>query len=187
MLTVRRATLDDQEAMVAVYTVAWREGFKHMFSAATFARDDFDADRRAECTDAVLCDDTDTYVAELSGHIVGWGVATRHDATSMAVNDLWINPTNWGCGAAAAIVSRMEDDARSTGTARMVGWVPEDSPRARCFVEKIGWKPTGSIELLAVYDHEANRVFEYQRDLGLFDMTRGMPRPVGVALPPPVA
>ncbi|MEM1332323.1 MAG: GNAT family N-acetyltransferase [Actinomycetota bacterium] len=179
MLSVRRATLDDLEKMVAIYTAAWRDGFRHMFSAATFARDDFDAARRAECRDTVLGDDTDTYLAELSGHAIAWGVGARSNAVTVTVEDLWVHPSSWGSGAAAAIVSRIEDDARAAGIGRMAGWVPEDSPRARHFVEKIGWKPTGEIEMLAVYDHEPNRLFEYDRDLGLFDMTRGLPRPVG--------
>ncbi len=178
MLTVRRATLDDFDAMASIYTAAWREGFQHMFSAATFARGDFDAVRRAECQAAVLGDDTDTYVACQADHVVGWGVASRDGSRTTVIDDLWVHPPNWGCGAAAAIVSRMEDDARSAGVGRLAGWVPEDSPRARRFAEKIGWKPTGSVELLSVYDHEPNRVFEYGRELALFDMTRGLPRPV---------
>lgn len=179
MLTVRRATLDDLDRMVAIYTAAWREGFQHMFSAATFARSDFDADRRAECTSAVLGEDSDTYAAEQGGHMVGWGVCSRANTITTMVDDLWVQPASWGSGAAAALVSRIEDDARSAGISRLCGWIPEDSPRARKFVEKVGWRPTGCVEMLAVYDHEPNRVFEYERSMALFDMTRGLPRPVG--------
>lgn len=178
MLTVRRATLDDLEKMAAIYIAAWRDGFRHLFSAATFARDDFDAARRAECSDTVLGDDSDTYIAEQDGHAIGWGVGSLSNAFTLTIDDLWVHPANQGSGAAAAIVSKLEDDARASGIGRMSAWVPEDSPRARHFAEKVGWKPTGAIEMLAVYDHKPNRLFEYERDLGLFDMTRGLPRPV---------
>ena len=179
MLSVRRATIEDFDAMVAIYTAAWRDGFRHMFSSATFARSDFDADRRAECGASVLAEDSDTYVAQHHGHVVAWGVATRVNPVTSVIEDLWVHPSNWGSGAAAAIVSKMEDDARSNGIGRLACWIPEDSPRARKFAEKIGWRPTGEVELLAVYDHEPNRVFEYERSMALFDMTRGLPRPVG--------
>ncbi len=176
MLSVRRATLDDQETMVAVYTAAWRKGFRHMFTDAVFARDDFDAARRAECTESVLCDDCDTFIVEYEGRPVGFSVSHR-DGDTMVLDDVWMHPASWGCGGAAALVSRVEDEARSAGVGRMVGWVPEDSPTARHFMEKIGWRATGHIDELTVYAHEPNRLFEYERVLALFDMTRGLPRP----------
>ncbi len=184
MLSVRRATLDDREAMVSVYVAAWREGFRHMFSDGTFARSDFDADRRAECIETTLTSDTDTFVAEHDGHVAGFSVS-RRDLESVILDDIWVHPTWWGFGGAAALVSRVEDDARAEGVARMAGWVPEDSPRARHFAEKIGWRATGRIEELALYQHEPNRMFEYERVLALFDMTRGLPRPTGAAVEMP--
>ena len=72
MIFVRRATLDDIEAIVAAYTAAWRAGFQYMFSAAVFEVDGFDAARRTECTDGVFRDGTDTFVGELDGRVVGY-------------------------------------------------------------------------------------------------------------------
>jgi GNAT superfamily N-acetyltransferase len=183
MISVRRATLDDLEAMQAVYVAAWRDGFRHMFSDVVFAREDFAAARRAECAEVLHDPDADTYVAEIDGHLVGWASAVR-GGRSVSIDDVWVHPGSWGSGAAAALVSRIEDEARSAGAEVLSGWVPEDSPRARGFAEKIGWRATGAIEMLAVYPEEPNRMFEYERVLDLFDMTRGLPRPHPIAVEP---
>ena len=164
MISVRRATLDDLEPMESVYNAAWREGFRHMFSAAVFADEDFDAARRAECSAATLKDDADTYVAEDESRVVGFAVATR-GRNGVAVDDVWVQPRSWGCGAAPALVARIEDDLRAVGKRNLTAWVPEDSPTGRRFFDKIGWRPTGKIELLAVYPDEVNRIFEYSRTL----------------------
>lgn len=164
MISVRRATLDDLEAMTGVYIAAWREGFRHMFSASVFADDRFDATRRAECAETTLNDGADTFVAEENGYVVGFTVARSGDRR-VHVDDVWVQPRSWGCGAAAALVARVEDDLRAGGSKTLDAWVPEDSPTGRRFFEKIGWKPTGRIELLDVYPDDVNRMFEYQRTL----------------------
>ena len=176
MISVRRADLDDLEVMVAVYTAAWREGFKHMFSAAVFARDDFDAERRTECLDTVLRDDADTFVALHGERVVGLSVSRRANRI-VELDDIWVHPSSWGTGAAAALVARIEDDLRAQGGQQMVAWVPEDSPRGRRFFDKIGWKPTGDIDVLTVYPSDHNRMIEYSREPRTIDYTRGLPRP----------
>ncbi len=176
MLHVRRATLDDYETMVAIYTAAWREGFKHMFSATVFAADGFDADRRAECHESIFSEGTDTFVAEYRGRVVGFTVA-RQQGSDVVLDDVWVHPSSWGKGAAAALVARAEDDMRSRGGCQLSAWVPEDSPTGRRFFEKLGWSPSGDIDDLAVYSNEPNRLFEYVRELASVDLTRGVPRP----------
>lgn len=164
MITVRRATLDDLEAMIGLYNAAWREGFRHMFSATVFVDDGFDAERRAECEEAMRNENADTYVAEVDDYVVGFAVARVHDRKA-CLEDVWVQPHSWGSGAAAALVARIEDDLRSEGTRRLDAWVPEDSPTGRRFFEKIGWRATGRIELLDLYPADVNRMFEYERTL----------------------
>lgn len=176
MLLVRRATLDDFETMVAIYNAAWREGFKHMFSDAVFASESFDTERRAECRESIFCDGTDTFVAEYRDRVVGFTVARQH-GKEVVLDDIWVHPSTWGKGAAAALVARAEDDMRSRGGSLLSAWVPEDSPTGRRFFEKLGWSPSGEIDDLAVYSSEANRLFEYVRELASVDLTRGSPRP----------
>ena len=67
----------------------------------------------------------------------------------------------------------------------MIAWVPEDSPRGRHFFDKIGWKPTGDIDVLTVYPQDRNRVIEYSRQPKTIDYTRGLPRPATPAITAP--
>ena len=164
MISVRRATLDDFDVMAAAYTAAWRQGFQHMFAADVFADDRFDADRREECRVATLQDHVDTYVAETECRVTGFVTATNNGRT-VNVDDVWVHPHSWGCGAASALISRIEDDLRAVGGRKLTAWVPDDSPVGRGFFDKIGWRPSGNIELLAVYPHNVNRIFEYERTL----------------------
>lgn len=150
--------------MAAAYTAAWRKGFRHMFEADVFANDRFDADRRDECRAATLQDHVDTYVAENERRVAGFVTASQQ-GRSVSIDDVWVHPHSWGCGAAPALISRVEDDLRAIGGHKLTSWVPEDSPVGRGFFDKIGWRPTGNIELLAVYPQNVNRIFEYERTL----------------------
>lgn len=176
MISVRRATLEDLDAMVAIYIAAWRRGFEHMFSAATFATESFDADRVAECRESIFSDDGDTFVALHGDRVVGF-IVSRQDGVDAVIDDVWVHPSSWGHGAAGALVARAEDDMRSRGGRQLTAWVPEDSPTGRRFFDKLGWRPSGRMDALAIYPHEPNRLIEYQRALQSVDLTRGLPRP----------
>jgi hypothetical protein len=71
-----------------------------------------------------------------------------------------------------------EEELRSVGGTRLTAWVPGYSPDGRRFFEKLGWRATGTTELLGLYVEQPNRLFEYERILAAMDMTRGRPRPV---------
>lgn len=176
MINVRRASLDDIEPIVAAYIAAWREGFRYMFPAAVFEVDGFDAARRTECTDSVFLDGTDTFVGEFSGRVVSYLVA-RQDGKGSVIDDVWVHPSMWGRGLAAALIARAEDDMRSRGGNLLAAWVPEDSPTGRRFFEKLGWRPSGEFDQLDLYGSSDNRLVEYLRALESVDLTRGIPRP----------
>lgn len=183
MLSVRRATLDDVEPMVAAYTAAWRSGFTYMFSAQVFEDERFDEMRRDECLESAFDDGTDTFVADLSGRVVGY-VVSRSVGTDCEIDDLWVHPTSWGRGVAAALLARAEDDMRSRGGRSMTAWVPEDSPTANRFLDKLGWRPTGRTDELEMYADD-NTLVEYVRQLESVDLTRGLPRPTSSLAPSP--
>ena len=176
MIQTRRATLDDLESMVSVYTAAWREGFKHMFSADIFVAEDFAAQRAAECHQELVNDTTDTFVVENGSMVIGFA-AVEVEQAGAELHDIWLHPHAWGTSGASALVATVEEEVRSIGAARVTAWVPEDSPRGRRFFDKLGWRPTGAFEPLNLYPHQPNRLFEYERVLAEIDMTRGMPRP----------
>ncbi len=150
--------------MAAAYTAAWRAGFRHMFDDEVFADQNFEALRREECRASTLQDHIDTYVAENESRVAGF-VAASKKGRIVNIDDVWVHPHSWGGGAAAALISKIEDDIRAVGGRQLTSWVPEDSPVGRGFFDKIGWRPTGKIELLAVYPQHVNRIFEYERTL----------------------
>ncbi len=187
MINVRRASLDDIEAIVAAYTAAWRAGFHYMFPPAVFEVDGFDAARRAECVDSVFNDGTDTFVCEIGGRVGGYLVA-REDGPDSVIDDIWVHPTSWGRGVGTALIARAEDDMRSRGGRLLSAWVPEDSPTGQRFFAKLGWRPSGEIDHLDLYGASDNRLIEYLRELESVDLTRGIPRPtrsLGRAQPRP--
>lgn len=161
MIHVRRASLDDLEQMTAAYSAAWRDGFADMFSTATFVDERFEHERCAEAREIVLDDAVTTNVVELDGRIVGFSGL----ADDGCLDDLWVHPSAWGAGAAPVLVATHEDQQRSIGRDRLTSWVPEDSPRARGLMTKLGWQPTGETQPMVIYPEQPNRLFEYQRIL----------------------
>lgn len=155
-----------------------------MFGAATFVRDDFNSDRDEECRLVLMSEETDTFVVEDDRSLVGFAAA-RIMLDRADLEDIWSHPHAWGTGAAARLVTAIEDVARSVGARRMTAWVPEDSPTGRRFFDKLGWRPTGASELLGLYPEQPNRLFEYGREVDDLDMTRGVPRPMSVAVSTP--
>ena len=161
VIHVRRATLDDLEQMIAVYSAAWRAAFVDMFSIATFVDDDFESQRSVEVRDIVLDDTVTSNVVELNGRIVGFSGL----ADDGCLDDIWVNPNAWGTGAAPVLLATHQDEERSTGRGRLTSWVPEDSPRARGLMTKLGWQMTGQEQPMVIYPDQPNRLFEYHHTL----------------------
>lgn len=161
VIHVRRATLDDLEQMIAVYSAAWRDAFADMFSIATFVDNNFEPQRSAEVRDIVLDDSVTTKVVEHHGRIVGFSGL----ADDGCLDDIWVHPSSWGAGAAPVLIASHEDEQRSVGRNRLTSWVPEDSPRARGLMIKLGWQLTGEEQPMVIYPEQPNRLFEYHRVL----------------------
>lgn len=176
VISVRHATTDDMESIVSIYVAAFRTGFQHMFRSTVFTSEQFHAERLQECQDAVFADNCDTLVAEHDGRVAGFAVA-RPERKITVIDDIWVHPSSWGSGAAAALVARIEDDMRSRGGYELSAWVPEDSPTGQHFFRKIGWQASGEIDRLEIYPHDPNRLIEYVRVVQSMDLTRGLPRP----------
>lgn len=164
MIVVRNASLDDLESMIAVYNAAWREGLTDVFPAAIFADDQFDEDRRAEVREQLLDDTTTTLVAEIDGRIIAFSGVSLEDGTP-CLDDMWVHPDGWGKGAAQVLIAAIEDEQRALGMHRLTTWVPEDGRRARGFIEKMGWHPTGRCAPMGLYPTQPQLLFEYDHTL----------------------
>ncbi len=164
MIHVRLASVDDLEPMTAALVAGWREGYRDMFSVMVFLREDFDEQRLKRCHELLLDDFVEVHVAEPDNRVVGW-IAVEDVLDVTRITELWVHPHAWGSGAAQALLAGIEDQRRNTGRTHFAAWLPEDSPRARRFFEKAGWRPTGAIGALEEYPDEPNRTFEYTRTL----------------------
>lgn len=164
MISVRNASLDDLESLVAIYNAAWRTGLADMFSVATFTADDFDDQRRTEATDLLLDDSVTTLVVDADGWTIGFSGVSLDDGVP-CVDDLWIHPHSWGTGAAQALLAAIEDEHRSIGVNRLTTWIPGAAPRVRKFIEKMGWNPTGDSVPMGVYPEQPHLLVEYDRML----------------------
>jgi GNAT superfamily N-acetyltransferase len=84
------------------------------------------------------------FVAMAGG--TGVGVAaglSRESPGERGLGAMWVAPSWRGRGVAAALAGAVIAWARSEGCARIGLWVPADSPRARRFYQRQGFRATG--------------------------------------------
>jgi len=67
----------------------------------------------------------------------------RESAGERGLGAMWVAPLWRGRGVAAALTGAVIAWARSEGCARIGLWVPADSPRARRFYQRQGFRSTG--------------------------------------------
>jgi GNAT superfamily N-acetyltransferase len=161
MIKVRNASIDDVEQLASVYVSAWRRGFADLFSVATFVNDGFVSSRFDEVRQIVFDDSVATAVVELDGRVVGFSGF----ADDGCLDDLWVHPDAWGRGVAQVLVAQIEDEQRNIGVSRLTSWVPQNSPRARGLLGKLGWRQTGNVQPMVMYPEQPNTLFEYERIL----------------------
>jgi GNAT superfamily N-acetyltransferase len=81
-----------------------------------------------------------------TAHGTGVGVVAglpRESAGERGLGAMWVTPSWRGRGVAPALAGAVIAWARSEGCARIGLWVPADSPRARRFYQRQGFRATG--------------------------------------------
>ena len=137
-MDVRRATIDDAEAIARVQERGWQVAYRHVFPRAVLDRGGFI--------------EVERWRRRLSSPPPGWstlvagdpvaGFASvgpgRNDADVGELYALYVEPGRWSTGIGGALIRRAEEVlARDFDDA--VLWVLEDNPRARRFYERAGW------------------------------------------------
>jgi GNAT superfamily N-acetyltransferase len=145
---IRRAELDDADALCDAHVASWRVAYRGLFPDSYLDADAFDADRRTFWRQARWLTATASAMlaAELDGSVLGFcsigpeqidGVPT---GTGLGeVYSFYLHPHAWGSGLAAELMLHGEDHLRAFGFTDAVLWVLRDNPRARTFYEKAGW------------------------------------------------
>ncbi|MET3567055.1 GNAT superfamily N-acetyltransferase [Leifsonia sp. 563] len=154
-VTVRRATVDDARGIAEVHVTAWREAYAGRMPADFLAS--LDVDRRAAGWSRILeRGETDAFVAERDGTIVGWATAGRgrdDDAPrDRELEGIYLLASAYGSGAGQQLL-----DA-AIGDAPAYLWVMDGNGRAEAFYRRNGFTrdgatmthPAGDATILAV-------------------------------------
>ncbi|SDH30055.1 L-amino acid N-acyltransferase YncA [Leifsonia sp. 98AMF] len=154
-VTVRRATVDDARGIAEVHVTAWREAYAGRMPADFLAS--LDVDRRAAGWTRILeRGETDAFVAERDGTIVGWATAGRgrdDDAPrDRELEGIYLLASAYGSGAGQQLL-----DA-AVGDAPAYLWVMDGNGRAEAFYRRNGFTrdgatmthPAGDATILAV-------------------------------------
>ncbi|MDR6970273.1 GNAT family N-acetyltransferase [Leifsonia shinshuensis] len=140
-VTVRRATVADAHAIAVVHIGAWREAYAGHMPAEFLAR--MDVEQSARNWTAILQrGDTDAFVAERDGEVIGWATAGsgRDDdpPRPRELEGIYILAKAYGTGAGQQLL-----DA-AIGDAPAYLWVLDGNPRAEAFYRRNGFTRDGA-------------------------------------------
>jgi GNAT superfamily N-acetyltransferase len=172
-IEIREATREDADAICDAHVAAWREGYRHVFSAALLWGDDFDSTRRDRWRRWEFTGER--FAAVVDGRVVGFAhigperdrpdVEGEHPQGRGEVYGFYLHPDVWGSGAALELMAAAERRLVELGYTEAVLWVLEDNPRGRAFYDKTGWRPTGARVMFDSYCDEPVPEVEYRRVL----------------------
>ena len=135
---VRRARIEDAEAIARVHLCTWQSAYRHVFPP-----DELDAlplePRIAGWQRGLRDENGICFVA--GDPILGFVFAEpcREDSQLGEVDAIYVEPSVWGAGVGRRLLARAEEELRARGFDDAVLWVLEDNPRARRFYESAGW------------------------------------------------
>lgn len=140
MPTVRRATVDDAAAIAHVHVVAWREAYAGRMPADFLAS--LDEEQRARGWASILAaGDTDAFVAELDGAVIGWataGIGRDDDAPRpRELEGIYVLAAAHGSGTGQLLL-----DA-AIGDAPAYLWMMDGNARAEAFYRRNGFTRDG--------------------------------------------
>jgi len=140
---VRRATVDDAEAIERIRVRGWKTAYRHVFPRAELDAMQVDAARITSELErprqGYAC-----FVAEDEGRVLGWAVVGPDGSGRRGeLHGLYVDPDSWSRGAGRALIRRAEEELAVTW-AEAVLWTLEDNPRTRRFYELAGWTVDGT-------------------------------------------
>ncbi|WP_448808860.1 N-acetyltransferase family protein [Agromyces bauzanensis] len=144
-VTLRPATSDDRDAIVAVFLACWRESYVGVLPAAAI---EAMTDARAQALwDRVLASPMGTVlVAESDGTLQG---VTRFAADSEgeggAVHSLYVSPNARGLGLGTRLLDTAYETLRAGGARSVALWVFQANAPSIAFYRGRGWLPDGGV------------------------------------------
>lgn len=131
---VRRASVEDAHGIAVVHVTAWQESYSHLAPAETLAA--LSVSGRADRWTQIIAGDTQVWVAEIGGEIVGWASVNERDASEPADRELegiYVLERVKGLGVGQALL----DSAVGPRPAYL--WMAADNPRAAAFYDRNGF------------------------------------------------
>jgi ribosomal protein S18 acetylase RimI-like enzyme len=138
---VRRARVDDADAIERVRTDTWRDAYRGLMPDSLLDRLDYDATRRRALM-AALPPDQFALVAESEGAVVGFCLGGRSRATDDPfrgeVYAIYVLPEYHGRGLGRALLNTAAKELVDRDLHSMIIWVLRENAPSRRFYERMG-------------------------------------------------
>lgn len=138
---VRRAVVDDADAIERVRTDTWRDAYRGLMPDSLLDGLGYDATRRRAQMSA-LPPDQFVLVAEEGGTVVGFCIGGRSrspdDPFSGEVYAIYVLPAQHGRGAGRALLEAAAKELQGRGHQSMIIWVLRENAPSRRFYERMG-------------------------------------------------
>lgn len=150
MATVRRAGIEDLEAVTAVFLDCWHLSYAEVMPAALV--EGMTPERAEELWRKALGGGTDSYLAAVDGadgRVTGFAGYRLEEPGVGYVSSLYVSPRAQGGGYGRLLLARCEEELRRLGAGRARLWVFEQNGPSRAFYARQGWGADGRRETLA--------------------------------------
>lgn len=138
---VRRAVVDDADAIERVRTDSWRDAYRGLMPDPLLDGLGYDASRRRAQMSALPAHQF-VLVAEDDGVVIGFCIGGRsrtpEDAYSGEVYAIYVLPERHGRGAGRAMLEAAAKELLERGHPSMIIWVLRDNAPSRRFYERMG-------------------------------------------------
>jgi len=144
-VTIRRATVDDADAIATVHIASWRGAYAGIVPDAYLAS--LDVERRSELWLKSLSEGVaHTWIASDRGRTLGFatlGPARDEDAEAgdLELYAIYLDPEAWGRGVARDLMRTVLGEVRPGVPVSL--WVIADNDRARHFYRRHGFQTDG--------------------------------------------
>lgn len=162
-IVVRKADINDVEALAVILVKSFRTAFADIISSETIDRCSDEENCRKMFEAICASGEGQFYIAELDGRPCGelyWrdGDELKNAAEIVAIHSL---PESWGCGVGKAMVQAALDEIKDAGKKLVYLRAFKENRRARRFYEKNGFVWDGS-ERVSEFDGavEVRYIFE---------------------------
>ena len=138
---VRRATVDDAEAIERIRVETWHATYRGLLPDGLIDQLQPNVERRRERLRSASPSDL-TFVAEEGGDVVGYAFAgperTQDREYAGEVYAIYVLPTGQGKGHGRALIRECARELASRGMTRLLIWVLRENQIGRRFYERLG-------------------------------------------------